>query len=272
VNQRIDDAELRRAVDLLDGGDVEGLREHLLRHPDVVRRRALFEGAGYFREPTLLEFVAENPVRHDRLPPNIVDVARVILDAGGKRDRRAVDSTLALVCSGRVPREHGVQRPLIDLLCQYGANPDAAMVAALGHGEFDAVDALIEHGATPDLPYFAAIGRTDEAQRALPRATAAQRHRALAWAAQYGHVAIVRLLLDDGEDPNRYNPPGAHAHSMPLHQAAWAGNADVVRLLVERGARVDVKDLHHDATPLGWAEQAGRAEVAALLRAAAGHG
>ena len=36
---------------------------------------------------------------------------------------------------------------------------------------------------------------------------------------------IVRMLLDAGEDPNRYNPVGAHSHSTPLHQAAVGGHA-----------------------------------------------
>jgi ankyrin repeat protein len=50
------------------------------------------------------------------------------------------------------------------------------------------------------------------------------------------------------------------------HQAALAGHADVVRLLVERGARLDIADIHHQGTPLKWAEYAGRAEVAEYLR------
>jgi hypothetical protein len=35
---------------------------------------------------------------------------------------------------------------------------------------------------------------------------------------------IVRLLLDAGEDPNRYNPVGGHSHTTPLHQAAGGGH------------------------------------------------
>jgi hypothetical protein len=45
-----------------------------------------------------------------------------------------------------VPRECGVQRPLIDLLCDHGADPTDAMKSALGHGEFDAADDLIRRG------------------------------------------------------------------------------------------------------------------------------
>jgi ankyrin repeat protein len=74
------------------------------------------------------------------------------------------------------------------------------------------------------------------------------------------------LLLDAGEDPNRYNPPGAHAHSTPLHQAAAGGHDKVVRLLVERGARVDVKDTIWQGTPADWARHEGRTEIAEWLR------
>jgi uncharacterized protein (TIGR02246 family) len=61
-----------------------------------------------------------------------------------------------------------------------------------------------------------------------------------AWGAGSRRADIVRLLLDAGEDPNRYNPDGLHSHSTPLHQAALAGHDAVVRLLVERGARLDI--------------------------------
>ena len=39
----------------------------------------------------------------------------------------------------------------------------------------------------------------------------------------------------------------------PLHNAAWAGSADLVELLVARGHPVDIRDSPHDATPLGYA-------------------
>jgi hypothetical protein len=264
-HERIEHPDFRRAVDLIDRGDVDGLRGHLRSHPDLVRQRVTFEGGNYFRQPTLLEFVAENPVRHDTLPPNIVDVARTILESGGRDDRRSLDATLMLVSSGRVPRERGVQVPLIDLLCDHGADPNAAMPAAVGHGEWEAVDALIRRGGAVDLAVAAATGRVDAVRRALGAADAALRHRALAWAAQYGHVDIVRMLVDAGEDPNRYNPEGAHSHSTPMHQAALAGHAGVVRLLVERGARRDIRDILFHGTPLEWAEHGGRSEIASYL-------
>jgi hypothetical protein len=271
-HERIKDEAFRQAVELLDDGNVDGLRRHLRAHPRLVNQRVVFEGGNYFREPTLLEFVAENPVRHDSLPPNIVDVARVILDAGARANQDAIDMTLSLACSGRVSRECGAQVPLIDLLCDMGADPNGAMKPALAHGEWEAVDALIRRGAHVDLIAAAATGRTDAARLVLSAADGAQRQLALALSTQHGHAEVSALLLDAGADPNRYNPVGAHAHSTPLHQAALAGHLSIVRLLVERGARLDIRDIHYHGTPLDWAEHGGHPEVVAYLKQAANAG
>ncbi len=99
-------------------------------------------------------------------------------------------------------------------------------------------------------------------------ATALSRHRALALAAQLGHVDVVRLLLEAGEDPNRFNPDGVHSHGTPLHQAALAGHLPVVRLLIDRGARTDIKDRLWQGTPLGWAQHSEQTEVADYLAGA----
>ena len=263
-HERIEDPTFRRAVELLDAGDVAGLRAHLKQHPNLVRQHVAFEGGNYFRNPTLLEFVAENPVRRGTLPDNIVQVAKVIVDAGV--EQAALNETLMLVSTGSVLRECGRQLPLIDLLCDHGADPDSATHAAALHGELEAVNALIRRGARMDLPVAAALGRMEEARLLLLDANSEDRHLALTMAADFGHVEIVRLLLDAGEDPNRYNPVGGHSHTTPLHQAAGAGYEDIVRLLVERGARLDLKDILWRATPADWASHAGRAEIETYLR------
>jgi hypothetical protein len=263
---RIKDAAFRRAVELLDAGDVESLSEHLRLHPNVARQRVTFEGGNYFREPTLLEFIAENPTRHGTLPSNIAEVARVILDAGGKEDRDSVNSALDLVASSEVARRSGVKAALIDVLCEYGADPNEAVYSASLYGPFDAVDELIRRGAAVNLLVASATGRLAEAKAALHQTDADVRQNAFALAAQHGHIEIVRLLLDAGEDPNRFTP-GGHSHATPLHQAALAGHLDVVRLLVERGARLDIPDVLFGGTPLGWAEYGKQTAVAEYLRA-----
>jgi hypothetical protein len=264
-HERIEDPIFRRAVDLLDAGDAAGLRAWLKQHPALAHQRVVFEGGNYFRNPTLLEFVAENPVRHGYLPANIVEAARVILEAGVPP--AALKETLMLVATGSVPRECRVQVPLIDLLCDHGADPNTALQSAVLLDEHEAAHALIARGARITLPVAAGLGRLDDFTRVLPSSTSEERHLALTMAADLGHFEIVKLLLDAGEDPDRYNPVGGHSHTTPLHQAAWRGYEDIVHLFVERGARLDIRDLLWDGTPADWAYHGDRTEIENYLRA-----
>jgi len=49
-----------------------------------VHQQVTFEGGNSFRNPTLSEFIAENPVRCGAPPGNIVAVAKVIPGAGAE--------------------------------------------------------------------------------------------------------------------------------------------------------------------------------------------
>lgn len=267
---RIEDPILRQAVQAVDDGDMTTLRALLDACPDLVSRRARFEGENYFRAPALLAFVAENPVRNDSLPPNIVAITRLLLERGAASNRADVQETLHLVASGRVAREAGAQPALLALLVAFGAAPDTAMDAALTHGEFAAAQTLLRLGAPLSLPVAAALGDMPHASRLLPGASAGERRLALALAAQHGRADILRLLLEAGEDPNRYNPPGSHAHSTPLDQAALNGHEDALAALIEHGARTDLRDTLWNGTALDWARHGGQEAIAALL--AAKHG
>ncbi len=261
-HERIDDPMFSAAVHLIDSGASATLARLLQEHPELIRERVHFEGGNYFRSPALLDFIAENPVRNGVLPDNIVQIAEVLLQAGPRHD--SVNETLALVASGRVPRECKVQLPLIDLLCRHGAEPDSALHTAILHGEFEAVRQLIRCGAHPDLPVLAALGDVQGVLRHLSSSDSQQRQLALALAAQYGHVEALRTLLNSGADPNLYSP--GHSHSTPLHQAALAGHMDAVVLLVERGAKLDVRDTLWNGTAADWAEHGGHATIARFLR------
>lgn len=262
-NDRIEDGPFKRAVDFLDEGDVARLRAHLTAHPELVRARVQFEGDNYFTAPTLLSFVAENPVRQGRLPSKIVEVARVIVMAGC--EPAALEETLELVASGRICREAGAQGPLLQLLCENGAAPNSALQSALAHGEFDAAERLLDLGATLDLPAAAALGRKAGLIAMLPEAAEDTLQLGLSLAALHGHAAIVTALISAGADPNRYNPQGAHSHCTPLHSAAFAGHSAAVRALVDGGAQDNIPDIHHGATARGWASHAGQAEIEAYL-------
>lgn len=265
--ERITDPIFRRAVEMIDDGDMPALVRWLDQHQDLQTRHASFEGGNYFRQPSLLAFVAENPVRNDALPPNIVDVARVLLDRGvAKAD---LNETLTLVASGRVTREAGVQIDLIDVLIRAGADARDALKAALAHGEFEAARALIARGADLTLPVAAALDDLAAVSERLPAATASERRLALAFAAQHGRPEILEMLLRAGEDPNLYNPEGANSHSTPLHQAAAGGHVKAVQVLLAYGASKDLKDTLWNSTALEWARHEGRTEVVKVMEGAA---
>ncbi|MBL8982170.1 MAG: ankyrin repeat domain-containing protein [Gemmatimonadetes bacterium] len=165
--------------------------------------------------------------------------------------------------------------PLVDILVSFGATVEPAgegtwrspLRTALVFGFSDVANALVRHGAAVDgLDVAAALGREDDVRNALPTASPEDVHRALAYAAQLGHVGVVSCLLDAGANPDLYNPDGMHSHATPLHQAALVGHLDVVRALVERGARLDIRDTLWKGTPLGWAEHGEQEKVAAYLR------
>ena len=261
-HERIDDPMFSDAVHLIDSGASSALTRLLQEHPKLIRERVHFEGGNYFRDPALLDFIAENPVRNVVLPANIVQIAEILLQAGPDHD--SINETLGLVSSGRVPRECKVQLPLIDLLCRHRAEPESALHTAIIHGEFEAVRQLIRCGAHPYLPFFAALGDARGVLLHLSTSDSPNRQFALALAAQYGHVEALRVLLDSGEDPSLYSP--SHSHSTPLHQAALAGHLDAAVLLVERGAKLDVRDTLWNGTPADWAEHGGHATVARFLR------
>jgi Ankyrin repeats (3 copies) len=265
-----------RAVDAVVSGDVSTLCALLREHPELVRARSTRR-----HHATLLHYVAANGVEGGRqkTPKSAVEVARVLLQAGAEADALAdmYDercTTLGMLVSSSPPAQAGVQGALAETLLDHGAalagvgsKWQSALMTALQFGFLDTAEMLARRGApTDDLAAAAGLGRTEEAARLLPSAGRDSRHAALALAAQHGHAEVVRLLLDAGEDPNRYNPEGFHAHSTPLHQAVWSDQLDVVKLLVERGARLDVRDTVYGSTPLGWATYGDRRAIAEYLR------
>src|ERR671937_29091 len=90
------DSLFREAVSAIDAGDVAALERLLAAYPRLVRDRLDSPGAwlrdqvggamdGFFRQPYLLWFVAEDPVRTGKLPGNIAQVTRAIIQAAKRR-------------------------------------------------------------------------------------------------------------------------------------------------------------------------------------------
>jgi peptide-methionine (S)-S-oxide reductase len=266
----IPDPPFRQAVAALDAGDAGALDRLLAEHPRLLAERLGGYGEGYFADPYLLWFVAENPIRQGTLPANAVALARLLLDRlerdGVESRREQADYALGLVASGRVAREQGAQLPLLDLLVEAGADPAGALPAALAHRETAAVDRLLELGAPLTLLAAACLGQRDDVARLGAGASGEERQAALAGAALHGRAEAVAELLRQGADPGAFNPPGLHAHATPLHNAVDSGDLATVRALVEGGAPLGTPDRLFDGTPLGWADYLERPEIASYLR------
>ena len=266
------------AVEAVINGDIAALQQLLQQNPELVRARST-----QATRATLLHYIAANGVEDSRqkTPPNAVEVAKILLQAGAEPDALAEMyggqcTTLSMLVSSCHPAKAGVQVALVETLLDFGASVEgpgdaqwrSPLLTALAFGYLDAAEALVARGArVANIAAAAGLGRLALTRDLLPDSDAEGRHRALALAAQLGHVDIVRLLLDAGEDPNRFNPEGNHAHSMPIHQAVWAGHDAVVRVLVERGARLDIQDTVHQGTALQWAVYGGQTGIGEYLRA-----
>jgi ankyrin repeat protein len=70
-------------------------------------------------------------------------------------------------------------------------------------------------------------------------------------AVDFRHHDLVRWLLGLGADANA--KADRQSHQSALHSAAWNGDLEMVRLLVESGADIHVRDAQYDAPPIGWA-------------------
>jgi ankyrin repeat protein len=272
------------AVEAVISGDVDALRAMLSANPSLVRARSVrvTDQDPPVHRATLLHYVAANGVEgyRQRTPPNAVDVARALLDAGAEVDALAgmyggEYATMSMLVSSSPPAGAGQQVPLVHVLLDYGAAIEGVgspkwhspLMTALIFGFRDAAEALVARGAKVDqLEAAAGLGRLEDVSALLPAAGDESRHRALALAVMRGHVEVARLLLEAGIDPSRRNPDGFHGHATPLHHAAHAGYLDMVKLLVRHGAPLDVRDTLWQGTPLGWAEHGEQDAIAAFLR------
>lgn len=123
--------------------------------------------------------------------------------------------------------------------------------------DVDTARLLVSRGATYDLPTAAALGDLDRVTAILDEDPARIREArpnsrlALSAAAEFGHMPIVRLLLERGADPTW---PDAHdsTRGAALHAAARAGDRALCELL-----------LAHGADPNGFVDAAGNSVFAA---------
>jgi ankyrin repeat protein len=110
-------------------------------------------------------------------------------------------------------------------------------------GDVTVMKLLLKHGADPKIPTF---------QGTTPLMAAAGINWTVLQTYDEGAASLleaVKLCYELGMDVNAVNSMGLTA----LHGAANRGSDDIIKFLVEKGAKLDVKD-KEGRTPLTWAE------------------
>ena len=153
---------------------------------------------------------------------------------------------------------------------------EALRKAALD-GNIDQVNSLLEKGTKVDAPdtdghtalMFAAFnGHSDIILLLLDQGAVLDRRdlmgrTALLYASTGPFPETVKILLDKGATPNVVD---SDEHFSPLMHAAAEGNLAVVKVLLEHGADLSLKDVDGDDAE-SFARQAGHQQVADYLQA-----
>ena len=235
-----------KAADAIVGGDILTLQRMLRENPELIHARSTRH-----QHAPLIHYVAANGIEGYRqvTPPNIIEVATLLLDAGAEVDATSDaygggSTTLGLVATSAHPRKARLQIPLMDLLLSRGAAIDGVprgmtiVAGALANGCPEAARALVERGArVDDVATAAGVGRLDLVMRLAPDATKSQLEKALVTASWYGTIETIEFLLDRGVDVAAFD-----GMMTPLHSAAGRADLAMTKLLIERGAPLERKN------------------------------
>ncbi len=260
------DARFEAAADAIVSGEIGRLRELLREEPRLVSARSSRK-----HRATLLHYAAANGVEgyRQRTPPNIVEIAELLLDAGAPVDATmpvygGECTTFGLAATSLHPERAGVLEALLATLLARGATLEPPGGApsivddCLANARPRAAAYLSGRGARVGFAAAAGLGRLDllrSAVRAGPRLPVPPTEvaRALFLASEFGHVDVVAFLLVHGADLRARDDNGQTA----LHRAVIGGHREIVRLLVEAGAPLDVANAY-GGTPAGQAEWCAR--------------
>jgi ankyrin repeat protein len=195
-----------------------------------------------------------NAVAH-MLDYDDVEGLRMLLDAGA--------ADLDGVVHHALIRDRS--RVHIELLLRHGAPiPDGAATMAVRRGRADLADLLGEAHPTPADELLGAVRRGDRngveavlaAHPGLLGTLGRGDHDVLVHAVATSNRAALDLMLDLGFP---IDVRSEEFDETPLHAAAWYGKADMVALLLDRGADVNAeagRPFH--GTPLDWAARGSR--------------
>lgn len=260
---RITDPNFQSAVEAIQSGDASRLSALLDAHPSLLTDRALepdLGQRGYFSDPALFWFIANNPTLQPHPAENIVEIAELMLARGVKQEDK--DYALGLVVTNN--NFLGTQQlDLVRVLVEAGAKP-GGMLGSLGHGQRAPAAWLVDNGyLTLTAPIAAGLGRVDVLPAVLAASSAKDITDALGMAVINREAEAARLCLEAGADPNRFM--ACHTHSTPTHQAALTDDVTILELLIAHGARTDIRDTLWRGTPLGWARHGKNQAAEAFL-------
>ena len=155
-----------------------------------------------------------------------------------------IETLIELVKAGELGKVRALLSENFLLASQRLANGESPLMAALYRGHHDIVDAVIDAGAEVDVFAAAATGRMEDLRRRVRDATvnsfAYDGWTPLHLAAFFGNLEAARLLLESGADVHAVSQNALT--NTPLHAATAGKHADVAMLLLENGARIDVVD------------------------------
>lgn len=239
-------AKFETAADAICNGDVKTLKRLLAAEPKLIHSRSTRE-----HKATLLHYVSANGVEgyRQKTPKNIVEIAKVLLDAGADVNAEADVygggvTTLELAGTSVHPFRAGVQNPLMQILLDHGADIDhgeSVVSACLANGRGEAAVFLAERGARLDLEGAAGVGRLDVVKEFVKRkSTRKQLHTALKVACAWGRLDVVEFLVDKDVDLSRDREDG----QTPLHCAAIGGQLEVIKFLLKRNVPLEAKNIY----------------------------
>lgn len=260
----------RNALAALDAGDVRRLALLLDERPSILHyecRVGQWYEQGYFAGATLLRHVAGNPIRSP-LPPNVIDIARLLVERGATREEAY--ATIALVLTSRQASESGVALELIDVLMLSGARFDVrakdVLTAPLLNGAPETARALADRGARVELHHAAAFGDITALDRMLENPTTQMAlEQALVFACVCGQSEAVTVLVRRGARGDVLLAPGDQTPRTALHEAANRGHLAIAQQLLAAGARTDVREPRWNGTAADWAMVGGHSQIALLL-------
>jgi ankyrin repeat protein len=263
-------SRFEQAADAIVSGDIETLRRLLREQPDLVRVRSTREHGA-----TLLHYVSANGVEgyRQRTPPNIVEIAELLLDAGAEVDGTADVygggcTALGLTATSVHPEKAGVKEALLQTLLDRGARVGLKEAAILGR--LDIVQKYVDDARTEELQeafrYACAYGNQNVVEFLFAKGVDLAAHGGdgqtpLHWAVITGHLEIVKFILQHHPPLEATNIYGGTVLGQALWSAAHGGDPDryiaILEALVAAGATIPERHLHVNPRVDAWLAEHG---------------